>query len=121
MLLISQSLRYLLDDKIEILEQQALKKQLVAEMVKQLPFSFVIMNYIQGNFCQFLHIYFHRKGAPSPHHSSSSFRGTSLSSSHQTLPDSSSGHASTHSFSDSPEQGFFKLAELFYKSKILKY
>lgn len=33
MLLISQSLRYLLDEKIEIVEKQTLKKPLVAELV----------------------------------------------------------------------------------------
>jgi nuclear pore complex protein Nup188 len=97
LLLISQSLCYLYNEQVEVIEKQALKKQLVGEL---------------GSFCQVLLINFQRKGAPSP-------RSSSLSSSHQTLYESSSGRGSSHSFSESSEQGLFKIAELFYKSKIL--
>ena len=76
------------------------------------PFYSSSSSLLQGNFCQSLLLSFTRKGAPSPH---SSLR-TPFSGSGQTLLDSSSGRASSHSFSDSVEQGIFKLAYFFAKS-----
>ncbi|XP_019851271.1 PREDICTED: nucleoporin NUP188 homolog [Amphimedon queenslandica] len=101
-LLMSQSVRYIIDSEVDIVQKQALKKLLVSEL---------------GNFCQVLILNFHRKGAPSPRSSSR----LSLSSSRTTTSqDSSSGRASSsHSFSDGLEQGLFKLADMFYKSKLL--
>lgn len=77
-----------------------------------------LFDIIQGNFCQVLLLNFHRKGAPSPR-SAQRTSSLSLSSSRQTLLESSSGRASSHSFSDVPEQGLFKLADLFARSKTL--
>ena len=68
----------------------------------------------QGNFCQSLLLNFSRKGAPSPHSAHRTM--TPISSSHTTLQDSLSGRASSHSFSDTPEQGLFKLADMFAKN-----
>ena len=62
----SQSLHYLSDNNVDIYiyEKQALKKQLVSELVCARKMS--LFDSIQGNFCQVLLLNFHCKEAPSP-------------------------------------------------------
>ncbi len=76
----------------------------------------MLFHIIQSNFSQSLLLNFTRKGAPSPHSMSHRTLTTPLSSSSISFQDNLSGRTSSHSFSDTLEQGIFKLADMFAKN-----
>lgn len=136
-LLLSQSTRYLVDPSIDVHDKQVLKKELANELVSWAQLlvmtsssdvihitlsnviiitSFsddIIISYLQSNFSHLLLLNFSRKGAPSPGKTPTT--APTLLGSSLVLHDGSSGKTSSLTFSETSEQGIFRLADSFAK------